>query len=209
MSQCSLSTDYLKQIGKQPDLSQLKSKASNSYDPTFTHHFYRKSNEYYYSKDLFDEMENDYFKSEAEANPTDWLISNYLTALKKLEASRPIQTELIRLRHELIDELKLVDLSWNCDWAVSHIRGCLKNLSILSKQYPSDFRKLKGKKMIFSRNSGIGLNGQIVLNIEDVRNSWLDLIRSIKDYDCFVAAVPEEEKKLSGMLYLFYILQIE
>ena len=155
-------------------------------------------------------MEGQIAKSKMESNLTDWLKSNYLSALKKLEASRPIEIELIRIKDELINDLGLADLNWNCDWGVSHIRGCLKNLIVLSKQYPQDLTKLRGKTLIFSRNSGVAIDGQIVLSIEDVRNSWLDLIRSIKDFDPFVASLPQAEKDLSGKYGLdgFCCLQI-
>lgn len=200
MSQCSLSTDYLKKIGKQPSSSQPKTSNQNSYDPLASHQFYRRGNEYFYSKELFDDMESGFsFKEEFAPNLTGWLKENYLDALEKVEATRPIQNELIRLKQELITDLKLVDLSWHCDWAASHIRGCLLNLSVLCKQYPNDLERLLGKSVIFSQNSGIGLNGQIVLSIEDVRNSWLDLIRSIKEYDPYIASLPTKVKQLSGM----------
>ena len=145
-------------------------------------------------------MEGQLAKSKLEAALINYIKAHYMEALKKLEASRPIECDLIRLKEELINELNLIDLRWDCDWGVSHIRGCLKNLGVLAKQYPQDMAKLKGKRVIFSRSSGIGLDGQIVLNIEDVRNSWLDQIRSIQDFDPFVAAVPLAEKELSGKL---------
>lgn len=143
-------------------------------------------------------MEGQLAKSKLEGNLINYLKTHYLEALKKLEASRPIEFDLMRLKEELINDLSLVDLRWNCDWGFSHIRGCLKNLSVLSKQYPQDLAKLRHKTVIFTRNSGFGLNGEVVLSIEDVRNSWLDLIRSIQDFDPFVAGLPQAEKELSG-----------
>lgn len=195
LSKCSLPTDYLQKIGKTPNV-----KRESTENPIDSHPFYRKGNEYFYTKDLFDKMEGDIAKTKMEVNLTDFLKSNYLSALKKIEASRPIQTELRRLREELIMDLKLLHLDWDCDWGFSHMRGCLKNITVLNKQYPNDMAKLSGKTIIFSRDSGIGLDGQIVLSIEDVRNSWLDLIRSIKDFDPYVIRLPVEEKILSDLL---------
>lgn len=125
--------------------------------------------------------------------------------MKKTEASRPIQIELLRLKEELIEDLSLVDLRWTCDWGVSHIRGCLKNLTVLSKQYPEDLKRLHSKTIVFSRHSGVGCDDQIVLSIEDVRNNWLKLIRSIKQKDPFVSGLPSIEKALSSRFLYFTI----
>lgn len=145
-------------------------------------------------------MEAQLAKSRLESNLLNFLKTHYMEALKKLEASRPIEADLARLKNELVEQLSLTDLSWTgLDWGVSHIRGCLKNLAVLSKQYPKDLERLFGKRLVFSRESGISTDGAIVLSIEDVRNGWLDLIRSSETFDPFVAALPEAERQLSGI----------
>lgn len=192
LSQCSLPTDYLAKIGKQPPVQSKQTLPKSSGVKN------NKTNDYFYSKELFDEFEERIIKSKVELNLTEWLKRNYSVALQKLEAIQPIQDELRRLKDELVEELQLEDLRWNCDWSVSHIRGCLTNLSVLNKQYPDDLNRLQAKTVIFSRHNCIDLNGQVILNIEDVRNSWLDLIRSIKTYDTYLESLPVAEKTLSG-----------
>lgn len=196
-------TDYLKKISQEPNIKRKNNLTDNNntnYNnidewPTF---YRQRDNEYFYSKDIFDDLEAELFRSKMEINLRRWLKENHLLAMRKLEASQPIRIELTRLKQELIDELKLINLEWNCDWTASHIRGALKNLSILSKQYPEDFKKLHSKTVVFSRHNGVSFKGQIMLSIEDVRNNWLYLIRSIKSYDFYVQNIPNAERKLSG-----------
>ena len=180
-------------IGKQPINDAVKTRLQPDQSD-----MNRKHNEYFYSKDLFDEFEDELANYKMETTMFDWLKTNYAVALNKLKASQPIQDELLRLKEQLIQELNLVDLCWNCDWSVSHIRGCLKNLSILSKQYPNDLTRLNSKTVVFTRHNGVGLKGQVILSIEDVRDSWLDLIRSIKTYDSYLLNLPAAENDLSG-----------
>lgn len=209
-------TDYLQKISQEPiKPNSNHSDNNNRYNntdewPTF---YRRRGNEYFYSKEIFDDLEAELFRSKMEINLSRWLKENHLLARKKLEASQPTRIELTRLKQELIDELKLINLEWNCDWTASHIRGALKNLSILSKQYPEDFKKLHSKIIVFSRHNGVSFNGQVMLSIEDVRNNWLYLIRSIKSYDFYVQNIPNAERKLSGNLVenclnycLFYVV---
>ncbi len=144
-------------------------------------------------------MEAQLAKSRLESNLLNYLKTHYMEALKKLEASRPIEADLARLKAELVEALQLTDLSWTgLDWGVSHIRGALKNLAILGGQYPAEMGRLAGKRLVFSRESGIATDGAVVLSIEDVRSGWLDLIRSSPVFDPFVAALPDAERELSG-----------
>ncbi|XP_046910211.1 T-cell activation inhibitor, mitochondrial [Dermatophagoides farinae] len=210
LSQCSLPTDYLKKISQEPiKRNNNPSRNNNSYNDEWPTFYRRRGNEYFYSKDIFDDLEAELFRSNMEINLSKWLKENHSLAMKKLEASQPIRIELTRLKQELIDELKLINLEWNCDWTASHIRGALKNLSILSKQYPEDFKKLHSKTVVFSRHNCVSFKGQVILSIEDVRNNWLYLIRSIKSYDFYVQNIPHAEKKLSGLLQDITIKQPE
>lgn len=160
--------------------------------------FYRYENEFFYSKDLFHEMEEQFFRTKLEVTFQKWIKKNCSIALKKFEASLPIRLELSKIKQELISELNLSDLTWNCDWTVSHIRGALKNLMTLCKQYPEDMKKLHSKMIVFTRHNGVSFEGQVCLNIGDVRNNWLYFIRSIKSYDFYVKNLSLYEKEISG-----------
>ena len=164
----------------------------------------RRGNEFFYG----DTWDDEFSSSSSEDNRpkttklVEWILKNCDSARDKSRASRPIQMDLNRLRHELIDELSLKDLRWYCDWGASHMRGCLKNFSTLASQYPSDMKKLQDKTLIFGRQSGVGCDGEIVLNIEDVRSSWLDLIRTVKHKNSYVVGLKSAEMMLSGKISL-------
>lgn len=206
----------MSKIGKQPKIINYhgevsrSSRSGNIQDDGTIKGFYQRGNDYYYTKELFDDLVGEYVEPNVELNLNNWLKENYSIALKKTEESRPIQMELLRLKEELIEDLSLVDLQWTCDWGASHIRGCLKNLTVLSKQYPEDLKRLHSKTIVFSRHSGVGCDDQIVLSIEDVRTNWLKLIRSLKSNDPFVSSLPSMEKTLSSKCFVcvFHLYQM-
>lgn len=201
MSQCSLPTDYLNKISKETKPNYNQSKDNRQ--------FYRYENEFFYSKDLFHEMEAQFFRTKMEVTFQKWIKTNCPIALKKFEASLPIRMELSKIKQELISELNLIDLNWNCDWTVSHIRGALKNLMTLYKQYPEDMKKLHSKMILFTRHNGVSFEGQVCLNIGDVRNNWLYCIRSIKNYDFYVKNLPLYEKEISGTYFKVFMQNIQ
>lgn len=188
LSQCSLPTEYLKSINKKP------------IDLDYQSNGWRNSNqkEFFYNKELFDDIESDFIQKRGEMPLSQWLKDNHQSASSKLGASVPIRNKLARLKQEITEKLQLKSLEWNCDWAVSHVRGALKNLIILSNQHPDEFRKLRSKMIVLGRHNGVGIDGQIVLNVEDVRDSWLQMIRSINRFDYYVKQLPKLEKQLSG-----------
>ncbi|KAL3206725.1 hypothetical protein MRX96_039975 [Rhipicephalus microplus] len=55
-------------------------------------------------------------------------------------------------------------------------------------------------RLFSARTTGVSLDGHIVLSIEDVRHSWLSLLRSLARYDAYVRLVPPAERALSETL---------
>ncbi|KAF7492374.1 T-cell activation inhibitor [Sarcoptes scabiei] len=199
LSQCSLPTEYLKSINKKP------------IDLDYQSNGWRNSNqkEFFYNKELFDDIESDFIQKRGEMPLSQWLKDNHQSASSKLGASVPIRNKLARLKQEITEKLQLKSLEWNCDWAVSHVRGALKNLIILSNQHPDEFRKLRSKMIVLGRHNGVGIDGQIVLNVEDVRDSWLQMIRSINRFDYYVKQLPKLEKQLSDLIGGVSIVHLE
>lgn len=185
LSECSLSTDYVQKVAKKPRVVE-SSNGRTRPKPPMPSQFYQRpgehasfNNEYFYNRQVFNEMEEDLARVKPDPDLASWLAQNHHKAMDKMRAGQPILRELAQVRQRLIDELGLESLSWNIKWAPTYIRGCLNSLSMMARQYPDDMVKLKGRRVMLSYHCGVGLANQVELSVEDVRQTWLDFIRSI------------------------------
>lgn len=204
LSQCRLSTEYLDRIANQSKVSDFQNQNLNnsSTEEQFRSNlntFWINKNKYKQNETNFQDIE-DIIQRKSDQNLIEWLKENNEKAKSRLKACKPIREELNRLSDQLKDELNLQALIWDCGWGVSHIRGCLKSLNTLKQQYSQDFKVLNGKTLVFGRQTGVSLDGYVILSIEDVRHNWLELIRNIHNYDSFLEKLPFAEGSLSGCL---------
>jgi hypothetical protein len=211
LSECQLSTDYLRKIGKQPN-----SAAETTVPPAAPTHSTGRSQPIHDFWIRFNQSQS-HGKQDAEEDNTEefietlhkrkdpnltaWLRENREVAMGRLERSEPVRQEFRRLADRITDELGLRELIWrDCQWGVSHVRAALKGVDTLSRQHRQEFRVLEGRTLVFGRQTGVSFDGHVVLNIEDVRHNWLELIRRIDQYDEHLRQIPVLEGCLSGVL---------
>ncbi|KAG8233413.1 hypothetical protein J437_LFUL013407 [Ladona fulva] len=73
---------------------------------------------------------------------------------------------------------------------------------MLASSYTNTFPPLfvLGKSLIFGNETGVSLDGDVMLSIGEVRNNWLDLIRNVKKHDAVIARIPAVERAVSTVL---------
>jgi len=59
---------------------------------------------------------------------------------------------------------------------------------------------LKGRKLIFGRETGVSFDGNVILNSGEVRTNWFDLINNVKKYDALILRIPSVQMALSRTL---------
>lgn len=128
---------------------------------------------------------------------SDWVKRYSKDAQERSKACQPIRDEISRLQEELCKKLHLKDLVWACGWGTSHFRGCLQSFQSLVTHHPEEMEILAGKTVIFGSESGVSLQGHVVLNSGEVRHNWLDVIRNLLHYEIPLKRVPALEKALS------------
>lgn len=94
----------------------------------------------------------------------------------KLEACRPIREEVNKLEEMLKTKLGLKDIIWDCGWNITHYRGCLLSFNNLAEHHPEPMKELRNRTLVFANDTGIGVEGNIMLNSGEVRHNWLDVI---------------------------------
>ncbi|CAH1395835.1 unnamed protein product [Nezara viridula] len=132
---------------------------------------------------------------------SDWLSENADLSKDKLLALKPVREEVVRLQKSLCDKLFLKAILWECGWNISHFRGCLLAFQALAQHHVDAMTVLKGRTLVFGNDTGVSFDGQILLNISEVRNNWLDFIKNVvREQDLALKTVPMFEKSLSRVL---------
>ncbi|XP_050574264.1 T-cell activation inhibitor, mitochondrial-like isoform X1 [Bombus affinis] len=118
----------------------------------------------------------------------------------KLEACRPMREEVQKLEKILCTELGLKNIIWDCGWNIAHYRGCLLAFKALAEHHPEPMEVLKNRTLVFANDTGISVEGNVMLNSGEVRHNWLDLIKNIQKYDVVLFRLPAFEKAVSQVL---------
>ncbi|XP_012142099.1 T-cell activation inhibitor, mitochondrial isoform X1 [Megachile rotundata] len=118
----------------------------------------------------------------------------------KLEACRPMREEVQKLEKILCTELGLKHIVWDCGWNIAHYRGCLLAFKALAEHHPEPMQVLQNRTLVFANDTGISLEGNVMLNSGEVRHNWLDLIKNIQKYDVVLLRLPAFEKAVSQVL---------
>ena len=67
-------------------------------------------------------------------------------------------------------------------------------------QYPEVQKIVRGRTIVFGKNSGVSISGQIILYSGEVRNNWLNVIKTTPDSDKLLLSLPMWQKTLSQSL---------
>ncbi|XP_011704176.1 PREDICTED: T-cell activation inhibitor, mitochondrial isoform X3 [Wasmannia auropunctata] len=118
----------------------------------------------------------------------------------KLEACRPVREEVEKLERVLCSELGLKDIIWDCGWNIAHYRGCLLAFQALAEHHPESMEVLRNRTLVFANDTGISLEGNVMLNSGEVRHNWLDLIKNVRKHDAVLLKLPAFEKAVSQVL---------
>ncbi|XP_046450179.1 T-cell activation inhibitor, mitochondrial-like, partial [Daphnia pulex] len=183
LSSCALSTHYIDNLvtKKIPTKHKIAGVKNGNWDA-----------------DLWEET----FATMEKATPTEETLSDWVKryskdAEERSKACQPVRDEIFRLQEKLCKKLQLKGLLWACGWGTSHFRGCLQSFQSLITHHPEEMSILAGRTVIFGNESGVSLQGHIVLNSGEVRHNWLDLIRNLLRYETPLKRVPALEKALS------------
>jgi len=81
-----------------------------------------------------------------------------------------------------------------------HRRGVVEAFHALVLQYPEVRQIVGGRTIVFGKNSGVSINGEIILYSGEVRNNWLNVIKTTPDSDKLLLSLPMWQKTLSEAL---------
>lgn len=163
---------------------------------------------------IFNDDENDDFVDDFNKrrldllHPTDvrrplhlWLTSNVEAARGRMAKNEPIRLQSERLQDEICRDLNLIDILWDCGWDTAHKRGVLASFNSLQKHHFNDIKTiLTGRTVVFGDESGMSLDGQVILYTGEVRSNWLNAIRNIPNFEDGLKKIPLVEKALSQNL---------
>ncbi|KAI8422589.1 hypothetical protein MSG28_006377 [Choristoneura fumiferana] len=101
-----------------------------------------------------------------------------------------------------VEEKKAIEnVKYDSGWNISLIRGALQSLVALASQHSQLMNNnLTGRTIALGQFTGVSLDGDVFLNIIDVRNEWMSLIKKVSQEDSALTQIPHYEEALSGIL---------
>ncbi|CAG5114783.1 unnamed protein product [Candidula unifasciata] len=130
-----------------------------------------------------------------------WLQMNIERSRKYEKSVKFIQDDVARLLKKLQMDLGVEDIRFDSVWGCHHFRGCLTSFDRLFDNHPEFLQLiLKGRTLVFSNSTGVSKLGEIILSSEDVPQTWITLLQSVKAYDAVLDRLPKMESKLSSLL---------
>ncbi|XP_064082355.1 T-cell activation inhibitor, mitochondrial-like isoform X2 [Macrobrachium nipponense] len=144
--------------------------------------------------------EDELYTKTRKENLYSWLIKNMGEAERRLAASEPIREDIVKLRERLVTELQLARLTWVRDLSTTHLRGCLQGLTNLTVHHPEIKDVLQGRGLHFGNETGVSLEGSVVLSTSEVRNQWLQGIFRVPEQDVLIKRIPDMQKAVSNTL---------
>ncbi|CAG0891402.1 unnamed protein product [Cyprideis torosa] len=189
---CDLSTDELPEYVAQP-----QSKARSSYPTSASEAEYRR--QFYEAMAGFPGRQ---FSQEVavENSLREFLEENLEKAMQRALACAPLQEEAERLRQWLVDSYGFSNLVWDSDWSASHMRGALQSFKTMAENNSEIMKNLRGHKVVFGLESGVSLEGHLMINPGEVQYLWAQAIRKFPDRLKNLHRIPQLEKALSRAL---------
>ncbi|CAG4974291.1 unnamed protein product [Parnassius apollo] len=189
LSACDISTNYVDKIPK------------NVTKPEFSkHEFTRAYQEYNDEFEKVSRMKRKVEEKKAISNIISWIHENSTIAKSKYESTKATRDHVKSLTEDLCKTYGIKEVKYDSGWNISHIRGALQSLVSLASQHSKDMINLKGRTIALGQFTGVSLDGDVFLNIIDVRNEWLSLIKKVSQQDSALAQIPNYEKALSRIL---------
>ncbi|XP_075974214.1 T-cell activation inhibitor, mitochondrial isoform X2 [Anticarsia gemmatalis] len=194
LNACDMSTTYVDKIPKSPkktDFSKADfTKAYREYNDEFEKAAY---------------MKRKVQEKKASHNIVEWVFENSNVAKEKYESARATRDQVTSLIDQLCKSYGIKEVKYDGGWNISHIRGALQSLVSLATQHSGIMGNLEGRTIALGQFTGVSLDGDVFLNIIDVRNEWLSLIKKVSQEDSALVMIPNYEKALSGILRNIHI----
>ncbi|CAK1540599.1 unnamed protein product [Leptosia nina] len=190
LSACDISTSYIDKI---PIIQRDRKKQ-------FREDFDKAYEKY---KDEFDkatQMKRKVEEKKAISNIIDWISENSGVAKEKYESTHATRDHVKSLIEQLCKTYGIKEVKYDSGWNISHIRGALQSLTSMASQHPQHMGNLKDRTIALGQFTGVSLDGDVFLNIIDVRNEWLSLIKKVSQEDSALTQIPQYEKALSSIL---------
>ncbi|CAK1600882.1 unnamed protein product [Parnassius mnemosyne] len=189
LSACDISTNYVDKIPR------------NVTKPEFSKQdFSRAYQEYNDEFEKVSRMKRNVEEKKAISNIISWVHENSTIAKAKYESTKATRDHVKSLIEDLCKTYGIKEVKYDSGWNISHIRGALQSLVSLASQHSKDMINLKGSTIALGQFTGVSLDGDVFLNIIDVRNEWLSLIKKVSQQDGALAQIPNYEKALSRIL---------
>lgn len=128
-------------------------------------------------------------------------------ARQRLAKCEPIRLETERLQGMICYQYQLEDILWDCGWETIHRRGLIESFHSLVTQYTEVVEIIRHRNVIFGKNSGVSVMGDIVLYSGEVRNNWLNVIKTAPRTLELLEVLPLYERSLSQSLRGIEIVQ--
>ncbi|XP_045494594.1 T-cell activation inhibitor, mitochondrial isoform X2 [Colias croceus] len=194
LNACDISTSYIDKIPRTQDRKQQFSEDFN------------KAYEKY--KDEFDkatQMKRKVEEKRAVSNIIEWVLDNSKIAREKYDSTQATRNQVESLIAELRKSYGIKEVKYDSGWNISHIRGALQSLTSMASQHPQHMINLKDRTIALGQFTGVSLDGDVFLNIIDVRHEWLSLIKKVSQEDSALTEIPNYEKALSSILRNIHI----
>ncbi|XP_048007218.1 T-cell activation inhibitor, mitochondrial isoform X1 [Leguminivora glycinivorella] len=195
LSACDISTKYVDKIPRSPQKSNTFSKEN----------FTKAYKEYSVEFDKVARMKRKVQEKKAVENLIEWIYDNSATARNKYDATSATRDQVKSLIDHLCSTYGIKEVKYDSGWNISHIRGALQSLVALATQHSQHMSNLTGRTIALGQFTGVSLDGDVYLNIIDVRNEWLSLIKKVSQEDSALTQIPHYEEALSSILRNIHI----
>ncbi|XP_047019192.1 T-cell activation inhibitor, mitochondrial-like isoform X1 [Helicoverpa zea] len=204
LNACDISTTYIDKIPDAPKVSSNFSKSGLGRNAGGKYGFSRTYEEYEKEFDV-NKMKRKVVEKKAAANIVEWVFANSRDAKNKYELTAATREQVQSLIDNLCKTHGIKQVKYDSGWNMSHIRGALQSLAALASQHPNIMPNLEGRTIALGQFTGVSLDGDVFLNIMDVRNEWISLIKKISQEDSALVMIPNYEKALSSILRNIHI----
>lgn len=190
LSACEISTAYVDKIPKTTASERGRSRK-------------KTMNEYREMDETFSDlggMEQKIKEARGAQNVIQWIKENSKSARDKYESTQATRDQVDAMLLQLNKSFGIKEVKWDNSWNISHIRGAVQSFLNLALQRPLDMKNLKGRTVAFGQFTGVSLDGDVFLSIVEVRNTWSDFIKNLKQHDSALLLIPAYEKTLSRVL---------
>lgn len=189
LNACDIPTNYVDKIPR-----------SSSKNDNRKIDFTRAYEEYNSEFEKAEKMKRKVEEKKAISNIIEWIMENSNDGKKKYELSNATRHQVNSLIEELCKTYGIKEVKYDSGWNISHIRGALQSLTSMASQHSKHMSNLKGRTIALGQFTGVSLDGDVFLNIIDVRNEWLSLIKKVSQEDSALTEIPNYERALSSIL---------